>query len=728
MGFQDLKLKDEYRVPRDNIIEDFYNEVLKNSISYDRSVGYFTSDSLVELSYGICELVKNGGKIRLIVSPNLTEQDYEAISKGFEDRNKIIENNLLSKLYKYEDYFKKERMNIIAELIANDILDLKIAFSKSANGFGLFHEKIGIMKDLDDNGIAFTGSMNESKSAMSANYESIDVFKSWEEPKRVDNKVKAFELLWKDMDTSAKIFEFPDAVKKKLITYKFKEPNYNIDEEEKHILEEVYEKTINKIPHIPKDVQMRHYQIEAINNWKNNHFRGIFDMATGTGKTFTGISAIIELLEIRNMRLGIIICVPYQHLVDQWVEDLLVFNFKPIIGYSSSPQKDWKKRLDIEFREYSIGVRDIFCFITTNATFATDNVQNLLKKGKRPMVLVVDEAHNFGTERLLNCLSNNARLFKYRLALSATFERHGDNKGTDLLTKYFENKCIEYTMEKAIKEGMLCKYYYYPIPVYLCKDELAEYNRLSTEIRKNIHKDKEGKIKLSEKVKMLLIKRSRIIAGARNKLQKLEEIMHDYVDSYYNLIYCGATKFYDEEGKIIDSSTEDLKQIDAVQRLINVNLKMSCLKFTSEETSDERRAIIDNFKTGNDCQVIVAIKCLDEGVNIPSIKTAFILASSTNPKEYIQRRGRVLRLSSGKSYAVIYDFITLPRDLDRIKATDDIDYDISLVRREVSRMKEFAKLSMRPSDTDILIDRLYDQYGMEIFEDTDNKMEDYFDE
>lgn len=725
MGFQDLKLKDEYRVPRDNIIEDFYNEVLKYSISYDRSVGYFTSDSLVELSYGICELVKNGGKIRLIVSPNLTEQDYEAISKGFEDRNKIIENNLLSKLYKYEDYFKKERMNIIAELIANDILDLKIAFSKSANGFGLFHEKIGIMKDLDDNGIAFTGSMNESKSAMSANYESIDVFKSWEEPKRVDNKVKAFELLWKDMDTSAKIFEFPEAVKKKLITYKYKEPNYCIDEEEKHILMEAYEKSLKSIPHIPKNVKLRQYQLEAINNWKNNHFKGIFDMATGTGKTFTGISAIIELLEYRKMRLGIIICVPYQHLVDQWVEDLLVFNFKPIIGYSSSPQKGWKRRLEIEFREYSIGVRDIFCFITTNASFATDYIQNLLKKGKRPIVLVVDEAHNFGTERLLNCLSNNAQLFKYRLALSATFERYGDKNGTDLLTKYFEKKCIEYTMEKAIKEGMLCKYYYYPIPIFLCEDELIEYNKLSIEIGKVIHKDEDGKIKLSEKAKMLLIKRSRIIAGARNKLLKLEELMQKYTDSYYNLVYCGATKFYDEEGKVIDSSYEDIKQIDAVQRLFNIKLKMSCLKFTSEETADERRAIIDNFKMGNDCQVLVAIKCLDEGVNIPSIKTAFILASSTNPREYIQRRGRVLRTFSGKSHAVIYDFVTLPRDLDRIKTTDDIDYDISLVKREVLRMQEFAKLSMRPSDTDKLIERLYDQYGIEIFEKSGEEMEDF---
>ena len=345
MGFLDLKLEDEYRVPRDNIIDEFYNKVLKHSITYDRSVGYFTSDSLIELSYGICELIKNGGKIRLIVSPNLTEQDYEAISKGFEDKNKIIEKSLLSKLYEYDDYFKKERMNIIAELISNDILDLKIAFSKSAKGFGLFHEKIGIMTDIDNNKIAFTGSMNESKSAMSANYESIDVFKSWEEPKRVENKVKAFEMLWKDKDASAKIFEFPDAVKKKLITYKYKEPNYCIDEEEKQILIEIYENTLKKIPHIPKDVKLRNYQIDAINNWKNNGFQGVFDMATGTGKTFTGISAIIELLEYRKMRLGIIICVPYQHLVDQWVEDLLAFNFRPNIGYSSSPEKGWKKRL-----------------------------------------------------------------------------------------------------------------------------------------------------------------------------------------------------------------------------------------------------------------------------------------------------------------------------------------------------------------------------------------------
>lgn len=728
MGFQDLTIADEYRVPRDNVIDEFYNKVLKHSIAYDRSVGYFTSDSLIELSYGICELIKNGGKIRLIVSPNLNEQDYEAISRGFEEREKLIEKTLLSKLYTYDDYFKKERMNIIAEMISNNLLDLKIAFSKSNKGLGLYHEKIGVMTDLSGDKIAFTGSMNESKSAMSANYESIDVFKSWEESKRVDNKVNAFDMLWRDLDSSAKVFEFPEAARKKLISYKYKEPNYNIDKEEEKRLQEIYDETLRKIPHIPKSVSLRKYQIEAINSWKKNDYKGIFDMATGTGKTFTGISAIIELLEQRKMRLGIIICVPYQHLVDQWVEDLMVFNFRPIIGYSSSPEKGWKKRLEIEFREYRMGVRDVFCFITTNATFATKNIQDLLKKGKRPLLLVVDEAHNFGTERLLNCLYNNDRLFKYRLALSATFERHGDEEGTLSLLNYFDKKCIEYTMDKAIREGMLCKYYYHPIPVYLCEDELDEYNKISIEIGKAVTRDKNGKIKLSEKAKMLLIKRSRIVAGARNKLVKLEEILNEYRTTYYNLVYCGATKYYDSEGKELDDCTEDVKQIDAVQRLINQKLHMNCLKFTSEETSEERRAIVDNFKLGNDSQAIVAIKCLDEGVNIPSIKTAFILASSTNSKEYIQRRGRVLRKAPGKSHAVIYDFITLPRDLDTIKVTDDIDYDASLVKREVARMKEFARLSMRPSDTDDLIDKLYDQYGLEMYDNLDDNMEDLFNE
>lgn len=714
MGFELLDIKYEYRIPRDNVITDFYNPALSQSIEYDRSVGYFSSSALVDVSYGICNLVKKGGRIKLIVSPNLSEDDYKAINKGYEDRDKIVNKALLRTLISYEDYYKMERLNLMAELIALDILDIRIAFSMKNGTLGLYHEKMGIMIDEEGNEIAFSGSMNETYNAMNNNYETIDVFTSWHDGERVKNKSQAFKGLWSNHENGAVTYDFPDAVKRELLKYNTHKANYEIDEEEKEKIMLDYEKMRNETPCVPENIQLRDYQIKAINSWRENDYVGIFDMATGTGKTITAIAAIIDLLEHKNMKMGIIICVPYQHLVDQWSEDLEKFHFKPILGYSSSPQKKWKEKLKRDVFDYSFGFKNSFCLVITNASFKTNYVQECIKRCRKDLVLVVDEAHNFGAKSLLKLLTDK---YKYRLALSATFERVNDEEGTEELKGYFKKKCIEYTLAEAIDQNMLTPYYYYPVKVYLDPDELEKYNRISYEISKQIKFDEQGRLILTEKVKMLLIARSRVIAGARQKINVLENLMVNYKDKNHLLIYCGATSYndlYDLNGTIDHSQKNDkndIRQIQAVQRMLSQKYGMLVSQYTSEETAEQRKMIKDAFVQGEFCQAIVAIKCLDEGVNIPSIDTAFILASSTNPKEYIQRRGRVLRLAEGKDFATIYDFVTLPRDLNNISATDDIDYDLSLIKREMNRVKEFASLSENEYESFQLIDEIESIYG-----------------
>ena len=143
---------------------------------------------------------------------------------------------------------------------------------------------------------------------------------------------------------------------------------------------------------------------------------------------------------------------------------------------------------------------------------------------------------------------------------------------------------------------------------------------------------------------------------------------------------------------------------------------MKVTHFTSSETAAEREEIKRRFADADPYQAIVAIKCLDEGVNIPSIKTAFILASSTNPKEYIQRRGRVLRKAPNKKYAVIYDFITLPTPLDCVNHESETShYDLSLVRKEINRMREFGEISINPSEADRLVTELIESYGLDLY-------------
>ena len=277
---------------------------------------------------------------------------------------------------------------------------------------------------------------------------------------------------------------------------------------------------------------------------------------------------------------------------------------------------------------------------------------------------MIDEAHNFGAISIRKLLIEK---YNYRLALSATFDRYMDKEGTSELYNFFEKKVIEYSLKKAIEEKMLTPYYYYPIVVYLTDIELDLYNELSKKIKKESRIDEEGKVTLSELGKILILKRARIIAGAFNKIGILKKNLEKYKEEKNILVYCGATNILSEEADFSNTDISDTKQIDCVQQMMYQELGMKVAKFTANESIKERLKIKESFVSKDGIQAIVAIKCLDEGVNIPGIKTAFILASTTNPKEYIQRRGRVLRKAEGKEYAEIYDFITLPRHLNEEK-------------------------------------------------------------
>ena len=433
-------------------------------------------------------------------------------------------------------------------------------------------------------------------------------------------------------------------------------------------------------------------------------------MATGTGKTFTGLGAISKLSEDLNDKLAVVIVCPYQHLVEQWVEDIVRFNMKPIIGYSSSPQKDWKQRLSKAVRDQKIRVdKSFFCFVCTNATFTNSYVQEQISKIHSPVLLVVDEAHNFGAASYARLLDDR---FTYRLALSATLERHRDEEGTALLYAFFGKKCIEYSLDRAIEEDKLTPYKYYPVVVHLNDDELTAYEQLSYEMSKCVIKGKNGKYKLNKHGEILALKRARIVAGASEKLDALREEIRPYIHDNNILVYCGATNVLDENAYYTSSDTGDIRQIEAVTRILGNEFGMDVAQFTSRENMETRAAIKEQFQRGDRLQAIVAIKCLDEGVNIPGIRTAFILASTTNPKEYIQRRGRVLRKAQNKPYAVIYDFVTLPRPLDSVSSltTEQAQRDLTLVKNELARIKEFGRLSQNSMDANNLIWDIQEAY------------------
>lgn len=710
MSFKDIPLLRYYKTYKNNVVNEFYTPVLKQAVLYQRAVGFFTSGALIDLTKGLRGLTCNHGKIQFIVSPRLSEEDIAAINKGYEQKE-IIGRALMRDFKEPENYYEEERLNFLAYLVEEGFLDIKVAFTPPEKATGMYHEKVGIVTDGNGNKIVFTGSLNETINAFHVNSESIVVFKSWEESKTyVEDIQRDFEQLWNKQDDDLEILDFPRVLREKFEIMRkseldlfFTKESYSDD------LDNIANIPERGIPHVPMGFDFREYQKEAINTWAENDYHGIFDMATGTGKTYTGLGAVVHLYEEKK-RLAIIIVCPYQHLVEQWVEDIELFNITPTIGYSTSKQCDWKKRLGDDVLDFSLGVIDTFCFVTTNATYSSKFVCEQMKQLGANTLLLVDEAHNFGSQNLRTKLYPN---IQYRLALSATLDRHGDEEGTKVLKDYFGKKCIEYDLKRAIDEKKLTPYYYYPILVYLDEDEFDRYKELSYLASKECHKDKQGKLIITEKGKRLLLQRARVVAGAKSKLAKLRELMEKYKDDTHILVYCGATRTQDISGDVSERDEDGERQIVSVSKMLGNELGMKVTHFTSNESAEEREVIKQCFASASPYQAIIAIKCLDEGVNIPSIKTAFILASTTNPKEYIQRRGRVLRLAKNKPYAVIYDFVTLTEPMEDMNPYNpDFNCEKALAKRELQRIIEFGKIAKNARDSDELINDIEATFGI----------------
>lgn len=715
MGLRDLTIQDSYRSDEyEDLGTAFVSKMLEQCIDYRRAVGFFSSSALIKLSTGLSVLTqKEGAHVSFVMSPILSKEDIEAISKGYERRNEIIEGALIRNFSCPSNEFEEERLNYLCHLIELGILDIKIADkfdSRSNNQFGIFHEKIGIFTDEKGDSVAFTGSLNESDNAFSNNFESIQVFTSWDERKRVLILDEDFQKLWENRTRSLEVYDFPEAVKKSLFQYRKSTWHPDVDEYEKKKKLEIQLSTQSNFPSCRYKFELYDYQKNALNQWARQGYVGLFDMATGTGKTITALTGVVKLLERTKYRMATIIVCPYTHLVEQWVDEEENFNIHFIVGYSSVKYKNYLSELRRTIQDFNDEIIPYFFFITTNASYKLDKVQKILQEIKGNVLFIGDEVHNFGAEGLRQALNPN---YKYRIGLSATIDRPRDEDGTNAIYEYFGKPVIHYGLQEAIQNDVLTRYFYYPIVVPLSEKEQEKYRELTALIRKHSSRVKGGKIKLSKTGERYALMRARLVATAENKLEALKKAIIPVKNESNILVYCGTGKTNCDQG--------EERQIDAVCQLLGNQLQMKVARYTSQENTEERKDIAERFKNGRDLQALVAIKCLDEGVNIPSIKTAFILASSTNPREYIQRRGRVLRKFPGKSYSYIHDFITVPVSLDETDLYDSkyLSTFKALLKNEVERMKEFAFLSENSMDSNDLINELTERFSIGYEEDNE---------
>ncbi|MFD1707365.1 DEAD/DEAH box helicase family protein [Siminovitchia sediminis] len=637
MSFRELDIKYKYRSDHDQIHRDFYEKCLAHAIRYDRAVGYFTSGSLSVIAKGLEVFLEREGRIRMIANPHLTKEDVEAVRLGYKAKHDVIVQSILRELEVSEDSIRNDALNVLAWLIYTEKLELKIAFT---NNNSLYHEKFGIFYDEEGKQIAFSGSANETLGGIRDNFEKIDVFWRDTEQERIEDMVHDFENLWNDATNGLTVIPIPDIIKEKIVGYK---------------------REVTGIPSSGlKGIKPRPYQQEAIDAVKNNNWHGILEMATGTGKTITSLLISKEFYKEKG-RIFLVILVPFTHLADQWAKNCQDMGYRSIT-YCFGSKSSWVNKLQGDVRDYNLGLIKDHVAITTYKTAASPEFNQMMSKLRGKDFLIADECHYFGVKSLRDNLLGG---MEAKIGLSATPERWWDEEGSQYIEDFFGPPVYEYDMKSAIANGALTEYIYNPLITGLTDEEIERYEKLTRRLIYLYGDEKGNRDEISEVNR----KRSLIISKAESKKELLfsmfekktrEEVSH-------TLVYCAPG-----EVDIITS------------RLAGIGYRVH--RFDSNVPLEERMKILDAFDMGS-IQILVAIKCLDEGVDVPSTKAAYFLASTSNPREFVQRRGRILRKHPGKNLAVIYDFIVLPA------GASDPMYQ-SIASKELPRFAEFSRFAI----------------------------------
>lgn len=697
---QELDLDVTYRSDSSQLVSSFYIPCLKRSSLYRRAVGYFTSSGLAVAAQGVAHLIGSGGKIRLVASPVLSEEDADAISSGYEDRNSVVSRVTAAELSAVEDQLTRARLGALAWLISQGCLDIRLAIRMDSFGKllrGIYHEKIGVFTDRAGDHVAFVGSPNETAGGLVSNFESIDVYWSWDDPQhRVDRKIDAFDRLWNNETDGLEVMHFPDTPREVLDSYRTEAPPKSDPAENDTTTvgsEEENTGPANGTPKLPSDITLRPHQVQAKRSWFANNGIGTLKMATGAGKTISALSIASETYGKAGLKALIIVC-PFQHLVVQWAKEAERFGLDPVLAFRD--QTKWVDLLNSQLFALRSGTIPFVSVITTNRTFCLDAFQFSLGHFPKATMIVGDEAHNLGAGTLRAKLPNGVR---YRLALSATPERWFDDSGTASIFEYFGPVLQpEFTLADALSRGVLSPYYYYPVLIDLSPEETDEYLEISAQIARyasSIESNEDNPALTG-----LLVRRSRLLGSAEGKLPALRRIMSDKLETTHTLFYCG-------DGSVENEVTEEShRQVEEVTRVLGQELRYRVASYTFETRLDERDSIRIRFENG-ELQGLVAIRCLDEGVDIPLIRRAVILASSRNPRQFIQRRGRILRKAPGKKNAEIYDMIVVPA----------IDAEVSesernLMRNELLRFKEFAGLALNAGQAIETILPLQSRFGL----------------
>lgn len=691
MKFDELNIQRDYNSFKNNIYTDFFNLVLPHCYTYKRFGGTFSGKKFVEFAYGLKEFIhRNEGTMQLIIIPAFEESDVLAFKE--DTIKKAFVEKWIEDLSKIDDEFSKNHVKALAGLIVSHRLQIKLILPKKddKNYFtkkeleeeNVNFDEIGIFENIDDRElISIRGQVSTELSKKTW----FSVSRYWEsdENKTLDRDWELFYKVWEtsfgeDVEINGIKFEV-NQLSDEIIDF-FNQESTGID--------------LQKIELDTPPSQPRPYQERAISGWIENGKRGMLEMATGTGKTFTAVECLRRIQNDEN--LFVVITAPYDHLVEQWYDELENFNIKPTIL-----KNNWRttlgNKLDIAHDE------KLTVVLCTHAKFNSDDFKNKINMYKKiKKFVIIDEVHHLGAgltvdnsdyedkfefENSLNGLIEN---YDYRLGLSATIDRYFDDDGTEFLDKYFMGKTssrvIKFDMNDAIQGGFLCNYDYHPFVVNLTEQELQDYKKITRDavIKMNSANEKDksfGKY-------LIMIKRANKIKDAENKIDAFKKILKEIKNPRYLLIFASQTQI-----PIIKKIL-----VDAENQIGIENPTFEVITHEDPPNTKDRLPILRRFQRG-DTQIIIANRVLDEGLNIPEAKSCIILASTGNPTQFIQRRGRVLRTFFGaykdgtvKTSAVIYDVLVKP-EIGEWDDPDEIKMEINLIKNQLEKIGYMSDLA-----------------------------------
>lgn len=722
----------DYKSGTENEPMQFYLEGLANSSEFQLLLGYFSSAAINLLSVGFATFISKGGKMRMVINHLLSEKDKEAIKQAENlDRSiNVFDLSDVVSLGKTLDDYDNHFFECLAYLISEKRIEIKVI--KPKNGKGIAHYKSGVFSD-GVNHVGYKASCNFTLFGLSENLEELEAFLSWENGrsnKLINKQLKVIDgyFLEKDQDVEyLSVNEIEVAIRDK---FGKKEINELVVQEEellkkkmsliknkklKGTIIKIYDEIdkIRRSPRFPYNGQPRDYQKCAYENWVKNNYSGVFAMATGTGKTITSMNCVLnEYLKIKTYKA--IILVPTLVLVEQWMNEAKNFNFINIITVSSK-NPNWKQSLTELKTKDSFGIASSYILIATYKSFTSEKFQEFVRDLNSDEIFIADEAHNIGASNV------KTKLFelkiKKRIGLSATPKRAYDPQGTEEIETFFNDSepfTYNFPMERAIEENILCKYYYFPTLVSLQEGEMKEYNEISLRIARLFQKVAQDE-SVKKQYENLLMLRKAIIHKAKNKFDAFKVIVNEIIKSEtglkYTLVY--APEGYHSDDEFIE---EEFPEVEGDSRIID--LYSNIVRSTSPNTyiaqytskSDDKENLLHSFENGK-VDVLLSMKCLDEGVDIPRTEQAIFCSSTGNPRQFIQRRGRILRKHPDKKFAKIFDLVVIPLVTN---GSPNFDSERKLVQKELERVVHFAYMAINKYEAIEGLKRICEYYDLNL--------------